>query len=62
MEESTSIVKIETDNLIDLIKDKYLLIRTLRLALELIIKHQIDAPNTIGKIEAVLEKTQPAVD
>lgn len=34
----------------------------LLLALELIIKHEIDAPNTIGKIEAVLEKTQPKVD
>ena len=54
--------KIQTNHLMDLITDKCLLRQTLRLALELIIKHQIDAPNTIGKIEAVLEKTQPAVD
>lgn len=34
----------------------------LKMALELIKLHNIDAPNTIGHIEAVLEKNQPAVD
>ena len=36
--------------------------KALTMALELIKLHNIDAPNTIGFIEAVLERTQPAVD
>ena len=36
--------------------------KALTMALELIKIHNINAPKTIGYIEAVLEKTQPAVD